>query len=166
MAPEVRHDVLLERAIDNADEHTLRTVLKSTCQASEECRKEVTKQMLVSRKRDFVELSDSSDDDTQKQNKKQKKVEVIRILSCEKCDTLYETYEVTPKNKTACQTHTGGLTIDADVSTDDDEAQDDVRSAEVCTEWQPEEWVEGFIWRCCEKLFNDTPCLLPIPKKG
>jgi hypothetical protein len=99
----------LTRAIDNADEHTLRNVLKSMCQDSEACRKEAMERMLVSRKHELIELSDSSDDDGQRQDKKRKKVEVevAQISRYEKCTTCKETYDVTLNNDEACRTHEG-----------------------------------------------------------
>ncbi|KAI0487592.1 hypothetical protein F4859DRAFT_465566 [Xylaria cf. heliscus] len=167
MPTKANQDVLLARAIDNADEHTLRTVLRSMCQASEVCRKEATERMLVSRKRDIVELSDSSDDDAQKQNKKQKKAEVTQILRFEKCGICDRTYDVTVNNDTACQTHTGILDIDPDVFPDDDDIQYGVGSVDVNTDWRREEWPEGFIWQCCNETLNGTACRITrhTPKK-
>ncbi|KAI1755674.1 hypothetical protein F4782DRAFT_527039 [Xylaria castorea] len=168
MATETNQDALLARAIDNADEHTLRRVLRSMCQASESCRKEAMDRMLATRKRDIIELSDSSDDDTQKQIKKQKKVEVTQISRFEKCKTCDKTYDVTLNNNTACQMHPGGLEIDPDVFPDDDDVQYDIRSIDVYTDWRREEWPEGFIWQCCDEPHNATACQIQrhIPKEG
>ncbi|KAI8951813.1 hypothetical protein F4801DRAFT_543629 [Xylaria longipes] len=166
MAREANQDVLLARAIDSADERTLRKVLRSMCQASEACRKEARERMLVSRKRDIIELSDSSDNNT-KQNKRQKKVEVTQVSRFEKCQTCDETYDVTLNNNAACQKHTGELAIDPDVFPDDDDVQYDIGSIDVNTDWRREEWPEGFIWQCCDKPLNSTACQIQrhIPKK-
>jgi hypothetical protein len=105
-------DVLLTRAIDETDEKILRQILKSMCQDSEECRQQVAERMLVSRKRELVELSDSSDDEPEKEtkknnNKKQKTVEETQTPRYEKCKTCKETYDVTLNNDEACRYHKG-----------------------------------------------------------
>lgn len=109
MAAETTKNALLERAIDNADEHILRDVLKSMCQDSEVCRKKAMDRMLVSRKREIIELSDSSNDDTQKRKKKRKKFEVTQKSRFEKCETCKESYDVMLNDDEACQTHEGAL---------------------------------------------------------
>ncbi len=64
--------------------------------------------MLVSRKHEIIELSEPSDDDTQKkQNTKQKTVEVIHKPRFEKCQTCEKTYDITLNNDRACQAHKG-----------------------------------------------------------
>ncbi|KAI0551432.1 hypothetical protein F4679DRAFT_539223 [Xylaria curta] len=171
MATETNQDAPLARAINNADEHTLRTILKSMCQASEACRKEAMDRMLVSRKRDIIELSDSSDDDTQKQNqknKKQKKVQTAQISRFEKCETCKKTYDVTLNHDTACCLHPGLLEIDPDVFPDDDDVQYDIGSIDVHTDWRREEWPHGFVWQCCDGILNAAPCINQkhTPKKG
>ncbi|KAI0458120.1 hypothetical protein F5B21DRAFT_461370 [Xylaria acuta] len=137
------------------------------CQASEACRKEALERMLVSRKHDIIELSDSSDDDTQKQNKKQKKVKVSQISKFEKCETCDETYDITLNNNTACRTHTAELAIDPDIFPDDDDVQYGIGSIDYYTDWRREEWPEGFIWQCCDRPLDDTACRIQshIPKK-
>ena len=109
MATAVTREDPLTRAIKNADEHTLRNILKSMCRDSEVCRKEAMERMLVSRKHELIELSDSSDDDGQRQDKKRKKVEVevAQISRYEKCATCEATYDVTLNNDEACRTHEG-----------------------------------------------------------
>lgn len=111
MATQTNKHALLERAIDNANEHILRDLLKSLCRDSEACRKEATDRLLVSRKHEIIELSDSSDDDTKKQSKKRKKVEVIQKPRYEECETCGETYDITLNDDEACQTHNGALLI-------------------------------------------------------
>ncbi|KAI3316946.1 hypothetical protein HD806DRAFT_516159 [Xylariaceae sp. AK1471] len=153
----------LTRAIDNADENTLRNVLKSMCWASEACRKEAMERMLVSRKHELIELSDSSDDDHgQRQDKKRKRVEVevAQISRYEKCATCKETYDVTLNNDEACRTHEGLLEIDPDVFPDDDDVAYDINSIDVHTDWRREEWPEGFIWQCCGEPCNGKPCVV------
>ncbi|KAJ8117487.1 hypothetical protein ONZ43_g4200 [Nemania bipapillata] len=103
---------LLERALDNADESILRDVLKSMCHDSEVCRREVMDRMLVSQKRTVIELSDSSDNDTQKkQITKRKKVEVTHKSRYERCETCKESYDIALNDDEACQTHEGALPI-------------------------------------------------------
>ncbi|KAI1420835.1 hypothetical protein F5Y12DRAFT_787957 [Xylaria sp. FL1777] len=158
----------LVRAIDNADENTLRAVLKSMCQGSEVCRNEAINRMLVSRKHEIIELSDSSDNDTQKkQNKKQKTVDVILESRFEKCENCKKTYDVTLNNDEACQTHKGTLDIDYEYFWEDDELQNDVYPVDPETDWRREEWPEGFTWTCCEAHGDGKPCRIMrhIPKK-
>jgi len=109
MAASKDQDALLTRAIDNADEKTLRQILKSMCQGSDECRKQAAERMLVSQKHELIELSDSSDDEAEKErrNKKQKTVEETQTLRYEKCQTCEEMYDVTLNNDEACQCHDG-----------------------------------------------------------
>ncbi|TGJ82860.1 hypothetical protein E0Z10_g5907 [Xylaria hypoxylon] len=160
MATETNRDALL-RAIDNADENTLRTVLKSMCQDSEVCRKEAIGRMVVSRKREVIELSDSSDNDTQnKPNKKKKTVELTQKSRFEKCETCEKTYDVTLNNNKACQTHDDLLEIDPDYFPDDDQVEYDIHSIDVETDWRREVVPEGFRWQCCDAPLNGKPCLV------
>ncbi|KAI1160957.1 hypothetical protein F5B18DRAFT_471319 [Nemania serpens] len=108
MATEPNEHVLLTRAIDNADEATLRTILQSMCQGSETCRNEAMKRLIVSRKHEIIELSDS-DDGAERQDQKRKRVKVTQRSRFEKCRTCEKTYDVTLNDDTACQTHEGEL---------------------------------------------------------
>ncbi|KAI0195756.1 hypothetical protein EV127DRAFT_477475 [Xylaria flabelliformis] len=170
MATKTDQNALLKCAIKNADEHTLRTVLKSMCEASEVCRKEAMDRMLVSRKREIIELSDSSDDAPQKQNKnkKQKKVKTAQISRFEKCETCDKTYDVTLNNDEACQTHSDLLEIDPDFFPDDDEVYYHKEGIDPYTDWRRESCPEGFVWQCCDRTIDEEPCEIQrhIPKKG
>ncbi|KAI1742019.1 hypothetical protein F4680DRAFT_53909 [Xylaria scruposa] len=171
MATKTDPNALLARAIKNADENTLRKVLKSMCEASEACRKEAIDRMLVSRKRDIMELSDSSDDDTQKQknkNKKQKKVKTTQISRFEICETCDKTYDVTLNDNAACQTHWDMLEIDEEFFPDDDEVCYHAEGIDVNTDWRRETCPEGFVWQCCDGTLNEPPCQIQrhIPKKN
>ncbi|KAI0201699.1 hypothetical protein F4808DRAFT_35293 [Astrocystis sublimbata] len=159
MATTTDQNALLERVIDNSDDITLRMVLKSMCQGSEECRKEAIQRMLTSRKRDVIELSDTSDDDAQKASKKQKKSEDTPIARFERCKKCEKTYDVTLNDDTACMTHPGMLDIDPEVFPDDDDVQYGIGpDIDVYTDWRREEWPEGFIWSCCDEDCNSKGC--------
>ena len=102
----------VNRAIDNADEEILRTVLKSICQSSEVCRQEAMARMLVSQKHEVTELGDTSGDETQKQqSKKRKTAEDIYTPRYEICENCDKTYDVTLNNDQACRIHAGSLSI-------------------------------------------------------
>jgi hypothetical protein len=115
MATANNQNTLLERAIDNADEKTLRVVLKAMCKDSKECRTEAMGRMLVSRKHVLIELSDSSDDNTQRRSKKQKKGKPIQkefeVSRYEICETCKETFDITLNHNESCQTHDGELML-------------------------------------------------------
>ncbi|KAI1309647.1 hypothetical protein F5Y03DRAFT_68696 [Xylaria venustula] len=164
MATEPSKDALT-RAIDNADGDTLRAVLASMCQASDVCRKEAASRLLVSRKREIIELSDSSDDEGKNSNNNQKKrretVDVIQESKFEKCKTCKKIYDTTLNNDEACQAHKGWLEIDAECFPDDDEVEGYCPShIDPETDWRREEWPEGFIWQCCMEPSNGKPCLI------
>ncbi|GAW16412.1 hypothetical protein ANO14919_058380 [Xylariales sp. No.14919] len=166
MATDTNRDAL-ERAIDNADENILRTVLKSMCQNSETCRKEAMGRLVVSRKHEIIELSDSDNEETQEKPKKKQRVEAIQSRY-ETCATCKKAYDVTLNNDTACQTHEGLLDIDADYFPDDDEIQYGVGgSIDIETDWRREQCPEGFVWECCEERLNGKACVIQshIPKK-
>lgn len=110
MATESNEHELLTRAIDNADEGTLRTILKSMCQDSEACRNEAVARLVVSRKHEIIELSDS-DDDAERRDKKRKRVKVTQESRFEKCKTCEKTYDITLNDDTACQTHEGERSV-------------------------------------------------------
>ncbi|KAI3326933.1 hypothetical protein HD806DRAFT_531529 [Xylariaceae sp. AK1471] len=160
-------NTLLERAIDKADEYTLRAVLKSICKDSDECRKKTRERLLVSRTHELIELSDSSDDDTQKQKKKQKQVEVEQTLRFEKCETCNKTFDVTLNNDKACQAHEGLLELDPEYFPDDDQVEYEPHSIDIETDWRREAVPEGFRWLCCDEPLNGKPCVIQrhIPKK-
>ncbi|KAI1124856.1 hypothetical protein F5Y10DRAFT_248421 [Nemania abortiva] len=167
MATETDKSALLTRAIDNADESTLRAVLKSMCRGSEACRKEAMDRLLVSDKHELIELSDSSDDDTKKQNKKRKKVVATQKSRFEKCETCEKTYDVTLNDDEACQTHEDILMIDPEFFPDDDQVHYDINSINVETDWRRKACPEGFIWQCCDEPLNGEFCVIQrhIPKK-
>lgn len=90
MATEPNEQELLTRAIDNSDEDTLRTILKSMCQDSEACRDEAMTRLIVSRKHEIIELSDS-DDNAERQGHKRKRTKVTQRPRFEKCKTCEKT---------------------------------------------------------------------------
>ncbi|KAI0428397.1 hypothetical protein F5Y09DRAFT_313319 [Xylaria sp. FL1042] len=175
MARKPNKDTLI-RAIDNADVTILRGILKSMCDGSEVCRKEAMDRMLVSRKHEIIELSDSSEDEGEKRqnkrhNKKQKRVSVVQKSRFEVCETCDKTYDVTLNHDEACQTHEDLLELDSDYFPDDDQIRYDRSSVNVETDWRRETCPEGFVWQCCgEPLngeFGSEFCLIQrhIPKK-
>ncbi|KAI1114749.1 hypothetical protein F5Y14DRAFT_413598 [Nemania sp. NC0429] len=158
---------LLTRAIDNADAGTLRTVLKSMCRDSETCRKEATQRLVVSRKHEIIELSDSDDDAEGQDKKRKKKVKVMQEPRFETCKTCDKTYDVTLNNDTACQTHEDLLVIDAEYFPDDDQVMYEPHSIDVNTDWRRKAVPEGFRWQCCDESVNGEACVIQrhIPKK-
>ncbi|KAI1273676.1 hypothetical protein F5Y07DRAFT_248002 [Xylaria sp. FL0933] len=193
MATETDKDALI-RAINNADDIILRDILKSVCESSEVCRKEVMDRMLLSRKHRIIEISDSSDSDSldslnssdsdfsededekkrskkrQKtpQQKKQKRTIVASKSRFEVCETCDETYDVTLNHSKACQTHEDILELDPECFPDDDQVYYDPSSIDVKTDWRRETCPEGFVWQCCDEPLDGEACLIQrhIPKKS
>ncbi|KAI2639180.1 hypothetical protein GGS21DRAFT_416062 [Xylaria nigripes] len=162
MATDPAREAALARAIEIADDKTLRLILKSMCKESEACREEAMKRMLVSRKHEIIELSDSSDDEEEKnrQGKKQKVVEEKPASRFAKCETCDATYDVTLNDDEACQTHDDILEIEPEYFPDDDQVEYEPHTIDVETDYRRKICPEGFRWQCCDVDINGRPCVI------
>ncbi|KAI1819506.1 hypothetical protein F4861DRAFT_534396 [Xylaria intraflava] len=173
MAPEVSKDAVLKRALDVADEETLRMVLKAMCKESDVCRKAAMDRMLISRKHTIIELSDSSDEDSDAEEKPKKRQKTIDadddtpVSRYERCETCNEVYDVTLNDKEACQTHEEDPHLDESFFPDDDQVRYDINSIDVHTDWRRDSCPEGFRYECCDEDIEGEPCVIQrhIPKK-
>ncbi|KAI1365271.1 hypothetical protein F5Y08DRAFT_186320 [Xylaria arbuscula] len=151
----------LDRAIDNADEEILRTVLKSMSKGSEVCRQEIMARMLVSQKHEIIQLGDSSgDEDEKQQNKKRKTAEDIQTSRYEKCENCEKTYDVTLNNDQACQIHAGELEMIDDFFDEDEDPAVHLECNDPETDSRRKDFPEAFIWQCCNEESDGKPCLL------
>ncbi|KAI1430758.1 hypothetical protein GGR50DRAFT_161863 [Xylaria sp. CBS 124048] len=180
MPPESSRDAPLMRAIDAANGETLRMIMKSMCQESEACREAAMAHMVVSRKHDIIELSDSDDNKDegkdegdkggQQQSKKRKRTHeatTTNVSRYEVCVTCKEMYDVTLNDDEACQTHDDLLIIDPEFFPDDDEVQYEPHGIDVNTDWRRETCPEGFVWQCCEEPLDGDFCVIQrhIPRR-
>ncbi|KAI1864421.1 uncharacterized protein JN550_008978 [Neoarthrinium moseri] len=143
---------LLE-AINKTDLSTLRSLLNSMCQSSEECYNEAAKRLLVpvtNRKRAAEQEPDDS-------TKRQKTV----VSRYEKCITCKEVFDITGNGDDACKAHEGDLVVDPEHFPDDDDIMG-YSGIEVdpYTDWRREEWPDGFYWTCCDERLHGKFCIV------
>ncbi|ETS79020.1 hypothetical protein PFICI_08873 [Pestalotiopsis fici W106-1] len=148
---------VVSAAIEKADLKALRSVLKSMCESSEECRKQAAQRLLLSvptgsNKRKSEQSPQEAEDASD--NKKAKTV----VSRFEKCITCKKVFDITTNRDDSCQTHSAYLEIDDDVFPDDDEIANG--HVDPYTDWRREEWPEGFIWQCCDRHIKETPCVI------
>ncbi|KAI1323277.1 hypothetical protein F5Y16DRAFT_425252 [Xylariaceae sp. FL0255] len=168
--PVPEKDPILTRAIKNADLPTLRRILQALCEDSEICCAEVRKRMLVSRKREVIEILDDDNVDdhdiapelrSEKKRRVMKDDEDFKLVSrYEMCGTCKKSYDITENGDEACRTHSEALEIDPGFFPDDDDLEDDPSSIDPYTDERFEEWPEGFRWPCCDEPTHGKPCVI------
>lgn len=101
----------LLRAINEADKSTLQSVLKSMCEASDECCQEASQRLLVSQVHRLVGLEDDekSNEETGPARKKQKRDALVSRY--ETCSTCHKRFDTTDNGEDSCQLH-DGLSLD------------------------------------------------------
>ncbi|CAJ2514115.1 Uu.00g022340.m01.CDS01 [Anthostomella pinea] len=152
---------LLSQATDKANAEVLQSVLKSLCKASEECRKEASKHLLLSTSTRTAEKRkpDDSSAKSPSTSKKQKAEETL-TSRYEKCITCKQVFDIEANDDNACVTHEGYLEMDPECFPDDDQVTYEPSSIDPYTDWRRKEWPEGFIWQCCDRACNEEGCLV------
>ncbi|KAJ5950843.1 uncharacterized protein N7479_009256 [Penicillium vulpinum] len=126
---------ILDRAINDASDQTVRAVLKSICAKSDEARKEAENQLLVS-----ATETESSD-----KNKRR----VPRYAFCVNCE---KEFDVTTKTEKNCRYHP-----EQSEPTGEALFVDNWDECDVDTDEMRENFPECFTFECCEGNLRDNP---------
>ncbi|KAJ5158582.1 uncharacterized protein N7500_008233 [Penicillium coprophilum] len=133
---EVPETSILDRAINDASDETLRVVLKSICAKNAEARKEAEIQLLV--------MAPDS-----KENSASNKRLVARYASCVNCE---KEFDVTTNTEKACRYHPK-----KNEPTGEDLYVDNWDEFDVDTDEMREEFPECFTFGCCDGNLRDNP---------
>ncbi|CAJ2511405.1 Uu.00g070300.m01.CDS01 [Anthostomella pinea] len=165
----------LSQAIDGADDATVRWVLKSIWDESDECSFQAAQYLLVhdpegqvtyalKRKasggpppQESAHKRAKAEDDSHEAAQPPVPALKPRYETCEHCS---EVYDVMENYDEACCLHEGELEIDMDHFVDDDEVIELDGAIDTSTDWRVEAYPYAFTWSCCDGKADGEPCLV------
>ncbi|KAH7371398.1 hypothetical protein BKA66DRAFT_469725 [Pyrenochaeta sp. MPI-SDFR-AT-0127] len=145
-----KSDAQLDEAIKSATVHRLQAVLRDICNASPDAKKLARSMLLIE---ENVMNAKSENSDVHLNTNKKRPFPSQRYEVCEQCE---KEFDVLDNPDDACKWHDGELEADSDGDfwADHDENVHGTIDSDFCRE----EYPEGFVWDCCDKLGNEEGC--------